>query len=347
VGACGAALLAYNVARFDNAFEFGQRYQLAADATPAAHLFTLGHAARNLATYLWGGVSWTPWFPFVVHTKIANPGDGRLALDGTFGVLTHLPVVGTALAAWLVGRAFRNDALKAFIGATALLWAGVVAVVASFAGACDRYEVEFLGPLCWLALGGAFAVDATLQRWPTARIAGRIAWSVLLVVSIGFSGLASFRQSVEAESIDGGIALNAGAYDLAAKHYDAALAIDPYDAAANYGYGMALADLGRLNAATPYLARAVRYDPRRAGYRSSYGEALAVLGHPAEGEAELRRALSLNPQLAPAHQGLGRVLLHTHRAREALGELKTAQRLEPNLPGIGRDLNAAERAVSR
>ena len=69
---CGLGLLLYNDLRFDNPFDFGQRYQLAGDRQDAARHFSLGFLWFNFRVYFLEPVQWSAKLPFV--GEIVSPG---------------------------------------------------------------------------------------------------------------------------------------------------------------------------------------------------------------------------------------------------------------------------------
>src|SRR5258708_6323585 len=70
LGACLVALLIYNYARFGNAFEFGQNYQLTSAIETKWQHFSVRFIPHNFAVYFFQPLQWAWEFPFVVAQAI-------------------------------------------------------------------------------------------------------------------------------------------------------------------------------------------------------------------------------------------------------------------------------------
>ncbi len=90
---------------------------------------------------------------------------------------------------------------------------------------------------------------------------------------------------------------------LIAEHRKA-IEIDPRDAAAHNGLGVALAALGRLDEAVAAFRRVIAIDPRIAAAHVNLGNALKNQNKTDEAVLEYRRAIEIDPRAAVAHNGL-------------------------------------------
>jgi tetratricopeptide (TPR) repeat protein len=136
----------------------------------------------------------------------------------------------------------------------------------------------------------------------------------------------------------------------------------PGNARGHYNLGMALANLGNLDAAEPcyltaleinpeqplacarlgqiylarkqpgeaaqYFARELQLSPRNTSVLNNLGTALALLGKYDDAIHCYRRALQINGTSAQAHSGLGLVLLLQNNPDEAIPHLQQASRLD-------------------
>lgn len=121
----------------------------------------------------------------------------------------------------------------------------------------------------------------------------------------------------------------AGRYEEALSHARAAVAAEPEEAVHHYNLGHLLALMGRDEQALESLHRAVKLD---AGYAPAFNELGNVylrLDRPAEAEEALRDGLHADPGLAPLHKNFARVALARGRIDDALRSLEAALALGP------------------
>ncbi len=178
-GLIGGALLAYNYARFDNPFEFGQKYQLSLIIEGQARHFSPTYLPYNLHVYFFSALRWFAAFPFTHGIQPPPLPDGHAGLELAFGLLTNLPFVafGLFLLPFLCMRRLRPNPADtrqptfAVLAAAALL---TFAPLAFFFGACVRYLADFTPAFMLLACLGLLAVEAHL-RHPAALAALRSA----------------------------------------------------------------------------------------------------------------------------------------------------------------------------
>lgn len=185
--AIGGILAWHNHARFGNALEFGQAYQLSFDREGAVRHFSPGFIPYNLRMYFWSPATWTAAFPFIDPGELPPrpAGFGEHAYDRVFGLLTNLPLVWFALAAPLALRgrmAGERRRLRDWLLCTAVLFATMALFLASFFGHLARYMLDFTPALMLLACVGVLAAERTVRSsaHPERR---------LLVRAVGFAAL--------------------------------------------------------------------------------------------------------------------------------------------------------------
>ncbi len=186
----GCGLLLYNYLRFNNPFEFGETYQLTWFYEHDLPHFGLKFVWFNLRLYLFQPVWWSCYFPFAMGSVPPPPPPGQLGVENMFGVLTNVPFVWLALAAPLAWWRRPDEARKTlrwFAAAVAALGICALLPLLVFAGACNRYEVDFLPTLILLAVGGVLAVERRLADRPRWRRAARCGWGALLAYSVIFN----------------------------------------------------------------------------------------------------------------------------------------------------------------
>jgi Flp pilus assembly protein TadD len=133
--------------------------------------------------------------------------------------------------------------------------------------------------------------------------------------------------------------LGRGAFAEARESYQQLLNLDPRDAAARNGLGIALAQLARYGEAEAEFRRAISIRP---GYPEPFYNLAGVLqstGRFNESETPLRRALKLKPLYLDARISLGTTSILLGRLREARDHFEKVLRVAPRnaraLVGIG------------
>lgn len=190
----GLGLLGYNWLRFDDPFQFGQKYQLAGVDNTHARLFGAGTLGYNLRLYFWEPVRWSSYFPFVIGSPPPPAPAGHLGVESMFGLLTNTPFVWLALGTVGVFRDVRPERgpLRWFVAAAWTYAAAAGLTVCLFGGACNRYFVDFLPPAVLAAGIGTLALSdrlASTSVW--VRGLGRIGFLGALVMSVAFIFFAS------------------------------------------------------------------------------------------------------------------------------------------------------------
>ena len=125
----------------------------------------------------------------------------------------------------------------------------------------------------------------------------------------------------------------------------------PANAYARYNLGKALAEAGRFDEAIVHDQAAVRLRPDLAGAHYNLANALLSAGRTPEAVASYEAALKLKPGYAKAHFALGNLLLGRGEKTEAFAHFRTAVTLDPsdfdartNLGGVALELGRLDEA---
>jgi arylsulfatase A-like enzyme/Flp pilus assembly protein TadD len=110
----------------------------------------------------------------------------------------------------------------------------------------------------------------------------------------------------------------AGMPDEAERAEQAALALQPSNAAASNGLGLMLIEQGRQAEALRAFERAVADDPGNATFWTNLGNARRDTGDSAQAERAYRRGLDADPRSADAANGMGVLLVQAKRAPDAI-----------------------------
>jgi tetratricopeptide (TPR) repeat protein len=332
----GLGLMLYNDLRFGSPFEFGQRYQLAANRQVTQRLFNLRYLWFNFRVYFLEPARWSGRFPFVHENAVLPLPSGYDGVEGAFGILTNIPLVWLALAAPLAWRSRPAEAgtiLRWFVTTAALLFGIGALSLCLFRGAVFRYEVDFLPALLVLAVVGILGLECALAGRPAWRRAARCGWGLLVGFSVAFNLLASSEYYAEAHNILGLNLGLSGKVPEAIVQYEQALRIMPDYAEAHENLGGALARLGRTQEAMGHWEQALKIRPDDATLHYDLGMACAQLGRTQEAMEHWERALRIKPDFAEAHNNLGVALEQAGRVREAIGHYEQALRIKPDLTG--------------
>jgi tetratricopeptide (TPR) repeat protein len=333
---CGLGLMLYNYLRFDNPFEFGQRYQLAAQRQDTGRLFSLHYLWFNFRVYFLEPVRWSRQFPFAgeIVSPTVPPGHG--VVEDAFGALTNIPVVWLALAVPLVwrGRAVEERiALRGFIVAIAMLFVASASVLCLFYLNCIRYEVDFLPALVLLAVTGIFGVERALAGRPRSRLVARAGWGLLLSFSVAFNLLASLDRYAAQRCQLGNVFDSSGRIPEAITLYEEALRLKPDYVEAHYSLGVAWSQMpGRLKDAIAEYEEALRLQPDYAAAHNNLGLAWSQMpGRLQDAIAQYEAALRLQPDSAEAHNNLGNAWSQVPgRLNDAIAQYEEALRLQPD-----------------
>ncbi len=210
----------------------------------------------------------------------------------------------------------------------------------------DRYTYW---PQMGLFIALAWGARDLVRQWRAARfLAASAAGLVLLILALlSRAQVAVWHDSFTlwehtlavdpgnpvAENHLGLALLSEGDAAAAVPHFEAAVRLcGGADAVACNNLGIALARLGRLEAAAASLATAQRLRPDDAAMPYHLGTTLCDLGRPAEAVPHLRRAVQLRPRQAAFHAALGYALHESGDPTAARSAYTEALRLEPDWP---------------
>jgi hypothetical protein len=161
-GASGLGVAVYNLLRFGSPFEFGQRYQLAAENVSKVKIFSPEYLGTNLYLFLLKAVEWRPYFPYANEPKYFALSANHGMIEHLSGALLNDPVLWTALATRrlsLCAQAWHSGWRSCCRSAAAWAFLSALFLMSLFFGICSRYQFEFLPPLALLAALGALALD--------------------------------------------------------------------------------------------------------------------------------------------------------------------------------------------
>jgi hypothetical protein len=203
VAACFLGLLVYNHARFGNAFEFGQKYQLNVsyeqkinprDINPSFIPF-------NLREYLLAKPTISPFFPFILPQDPPVLPRGYIASEGMHGILIAVPVNLFALAgAVWIWRRRKNPAQRSLflVGATCVICALADAcILLNHPGTVSRYITELLAPvvpMTAIGLAAAFSSRSRLLRTSAAVLGVYSFLYVFFAATAAYDNLARVKH---------------------------------------------------------------------------------------------------------------------------------------------------------
>ena len=340
----GLGLMLYNFLRFDNAFEFGQHYQLSGGQQVTLQFFSLDYLWVNFRLYFLEPARWSAHFPFVHRISALPLPAGQHSVDKPFGVLTNIPVVWLALAvplAWWNRPGPAGTILRWFVTAVTLLFGICALTLGFFLGAVYRYEVDFLPALLLLAVVGIFGLERVLAGRPAWRRAVRWGWGLLLGFSLAFNLLACVENYAEAHLYMGNALSRAGKLQDAAGQFEQALRIMPDYAEAQSNLGLVFGRAGKLQDAIRHYEEALRINPNLATTYNNLGLVLERMGKLQEAIGHYEQALRIDPNLTEAHYNLGNALLRAGKLRDAVGHYEQALRVDPDFAEAHNSLGLA------
>ena len=200
LAAVGALMALHNFLRFGNPLEFGQNYQFSLDYESKMPHFSPGYAGFNGWRYFFSAAHWSEYFPFIQPAVLRAQPAGFNGYDDVYGVLANLPLAWFAFAAPLaLLRRTREERgrLLAWLGAAAVLFAGLATMLLCFFGSLARYQSDFTPALMLLACVGVLAIERVVARWPRALRSGvRLIWSGATIASVVFAVLFSLQLNL-------------------------------------------------------------------------------------------------------------------------------------------------------
>jgi hypothetical protein len=151
LGAVAAGLLAYNYARFESPWEFGNRFQLTNVDYRSVQLLASTNIRGHVAAFLFAPISLSHYFPFLRNTHDVVP-------IGLF-CLCPASILGVGMLSYLGAAKDQRtkDACAISVGVL-ISFAGIFLFLAAYLLFLFHYEIDFLYPWCWVACFGWFAV---------------------------------------------------------------------------------------------------------------------------------------------------------------------------------------------
>jgi Flp pilus assembly protein TadD len=329
----GSGVLLYNALRFDNPFEFGQHYQLAAVSSATFQYFHPRFFWFNFRVYFLEPARWTARFPFVHKIAVPPLPVGYEQVEYPFGILTNIPLVWLAAAvplAWRGRSGPEASTLRSFAAAGALLFVVCALPLWFFSSAIIRYEVDFAPALVLLAVVGLLGLERALVGEPVWRCAARWGWGAVLSVSVAFNLLASIQVYGGRQCALGVALAQGGRVPEAIQSFRDALRLDPDFPVAHDELGRALERSGRAAEAVEHYKRAVFLQPDYVAAQVDLGNALLGMGNLQDAIAHYEQALRIKPDDAEAHNNLGTTLGRTGRIPEGIEHLEQALQIKPD-----------------
>lgn len=325
----GLGLLAYNVARFGSAAEFGQTYQLAGERQMRAH-FAWSYFPENVRIYFLSFAHVVRHFPYWQLIPRAGVSVGHGDVEFPYGVLTGTPWVWLAVAAPLAAwRGGARPELRGWVAILLTVFAVNAVAIACYYGACVRYELEFTPALALLAVVGWFGLHAATSRRALRWILNSIAIAAL-AYSVGFTALYGWVQRSFLERNYAAMLLRLDRNREALATLEHAVRIAPDFGELHFMLGCALTRNGALDAGRGEVVRAIALNPKLSGYFVGfYGQELAQFAAEDGKLQQLRRFVEDRPDLADAHTLLGKALAESGHDDEAIGQFRAVLRLSP------------------
>jgi hypothetical protein len=176
LGVCLLAIAAHNFARFDNALEFGQNFQLSGVYESRMRHFRLAYVPLNFGIYFLHLPEWTRGFPFISASVVHGGPDGYLGgWNGPVcGIAVTLPFLWLALAAplaWQGETAIDRKPLRALLAAIGIYLTVMATAILSYFLATPRYLADFTPALALLAAVGLLLAERWAQRGGARKLA--------------------------------------------------------------------------------------------------------------------------------------------------------------------------------
>lgn len=166
---------------------------------------------------------------------------------------------------------------------------------------------------------------------------------------LAFVGIET-TPDAKVETVLGQLYFELKQYDLALKHYQKAVQIDPEFAVGHFAMGNILRRQGQPEQAIPAYEKALKLQPRNLFFTHQFysGRGLALLAQGKEDAAiaDFKRAIQLNTNNVEALHGLGKALLQQNKPSAAIPHLETAYDLNPRYPQVAEDLQLAKSQTS-
>ncbi len=139
----------------------------------------------------------------------------------------------------------------------------------------------------------------------------------------------------------------AGRVKEAIARYASAVALDPKLAEAEMYLGLAWNDLGDTDQSVAHYERALSLDPKNAKAECNLAIVLVLQGRREEARRRFEHSLSIQPDLFLAHKEFGDLLCAAGEIDAAIGHYSEALRIHPDFPEARQNLNFARSLVGR
>ncbi len=199
MGICVAAVLSYNFARFGDALEFGQDYQLSGVYESKMHHFSWAYIPHNLYLYYFHPAYWSLKFPFVSALPNTGGPAGYLGnwSEAICGLAVTFPFVWIALALPFTRRVESNDwRLQSIIGSVTGFFVAMCLAILSYFVATERYMADFAPSLGLIAVCGWLGLEQWAVRAGCEKITGFLL-SIVCFASAVAGVFVSFDYHVE------------------------------------------------------------------------------------------------------------------------------------------------------
>ncbi len=263
---------------------------------------------------------------FALSRSLIDPATTLLSLTGIVGMLV--------LAGWLLKR----DPLVSF----SLCWfLGNLIVESSVLPLELVFEHRTYMPSMFLALSvSALLYRFVKPRWISAALLGGIVLVLCLWTwqrnSVWRDPVTFWQDCVQKSPSKArphnnlGLELEKrGNLDEAAKHFLAALRIDPDHYEAHGNLGMVYAKQGKRDEALHHFGEALRIEPNYPKGHNNLGRALLDAGRQDQAIAQFKQALEIDPNMVSAHLNLGMVYGNRGDLDQAVSHFSAAIRIDP------------------
>lgn len=300
VALIGIGLMIYNFQRFGSVFEFGWQYCLGSGTRQLYQTgqFNLHFFWYNFYYYFLEPMRWAPHFPFLqtFDPPAPPPGYGAAGKDSGGILLVNYPLALAAVAAALAWRRKEHNEstpLRLLVVMASILFVTSSLLLCLFCLAWSRYELDFLPALMILSVIGIFHLEQ--QTTGSRRRVARLAWCLLLAVTLVFNTLAT---------------------------------VEGY-AMADYFNGNFLMNNNRARESLKYFKNMVSLEPGRPLYHNTLALTYSQTGDTNDAVAEYKEALALDPNCTEAQYDFS-YFLYTHgQSEEAFNYLEKALKGDP------------------
>lgn len=194
IGLCLAAMLLHNHARFGNALEFGQNYQLSGAYESKLRHFSLSYFRHNAGVYFFQPLAWSWEFPFVSQQSIPVNIPGYFGTEEMCGLGVTFPWMWFVLAVplmWLGREREEARRMGAVVGAMAGYFLPIGGLLLCFFSTTERYLADFAPALLLLASCGALGLERAIQRVRRGVVAMPVIGAAAVVTAV-LGALVSF-----------------------------------------------------------------------------------------------------------------------------------------------------------